>query len=58
MYRNLLPANCHSCGTDVPRAAAHRCPVCLIPFSRMQPGQTQTRMAPEARLLQTRRGDE
>ncbi len=49
MYRNLLPAQCHACGEEVPRAAAHRCPICLNPFSRMPLDQTRTRPKPEMR---------
>lgn len=33
MYRALLPPTCPACGQDIPRAAAHRCPICLTPFS-------------------------
>lgn len=33
MYRAMPPPVCHSCGENVPRAAAHRCPLCLFPFA-------------------------
>ncbi|MDO5370172.1 hypothetical protein [Paracoccus sp. (in: a-proteobacteria)] len=29
------PAKCSHCGNRVPRAAAHRCPLCRTPFSRL-----------------------
>lgn len=33
MYRAHLPTTCPACGEPVPRAAAHRCPLCLSPFA-------------------------
>lgn len=54
MYRALLPATCPACGEDVPRAAGLRCPLCLIPFFGLKPGQARPRPARPLRAAMDR----
>lgn len=37
MSGSHYPSRCVGCGNTVPRAAAHRCPICRLPFGSPKP---------------------
>lgn len=37
MYRSHHPRPCDACGIRLPRAAAHRCPICRRPIRDASP---------------------